>query len=99
MDFFSNLAQHLAQNLGMDKNNLFFCDSVLAKENVQQNSSFSQSYFEVASFLNQNQKNVQLTIDEQLTEKIRDIGFEVLRHVNLTNNSCIENLDFIEING
>jgi nicotinamidase-related amidase len=33
------------------------------------------------------------------SEKIRDTGFEVLRHVNLTNNSCIEDINFIEING
>ena len=32
------------------------------------------------------------------SQKMRDLGFEVLRHVNLTNNSCIEKIDFIEIN-
>ncbi len=33
------------------------------------------------------------------SERTRDVGFEAMRHVNLTNNSCIENLDYIEING
>lgn len=31
------------------------------------------------------------------SKKIRDAALALLRHVNLTNNSCIENLTFIEI--
>jgi nicotinamidase-related amidase len=36
--------------------------------------------------------------DSSYSQKMRDAGFEVLQHVNMTNNSCIENIDFIEIN-
>lgn len=31
------------------------------------------------------------------SEEIRDAGFKLLRHVNLTNNSCIEKLEITEI--
>ena len=31
------------------------------------------------------------------SEDIKNTGFEVLRHVNLTNNSCIEKMDVIQI--
>jgi nicotinamidase-related amidase len=31
------------------------------------------------------------------SEEMRNAGFEILRHVNLTNNSCVEKINFIEI--
>ena len=36
-------------------------------------------------------------VESSDSEKMRDIGFEVLRHVNLTNNSCVEDIKFAQI--
>jgi nicotinamidase-related amidase len=35
--------------------------------------------------------------DSSSSEEIKETGFEILRHVNLTNNSCIEHVSFKEI--
>jgi penicillin-binding protein 1C len=67
------IASSLARNLGLSEENLIISDRLKVKENLRKYSHFSSSYFEISSFFDGDFKKTQLTIDEELTERIRGI--------------------------
>ena len=67
------IALNLGKHLGLDDQNLMMVDVTAAKKNLESFSHFDHSFFEVKPFLNEGEKNYQLTVDLELTAKIRDI--------------------------
>lgn len=66
------IAKSLAQRLRLDTENLTIMNSTSVEENMEKNSHFNNLSFELSNFVD-NKKNYQLTIDKDLTEKIREI--------------------------
>lgn len=66
------IAKSLAQRLRLDTENLTIMNSTSVEENMEKNSHFNDLSFELSNFVD-NKKNYQLTIDKDLTEKIREI--------------------------
>lgn len=62
----------LAKRLGLNEN-LYLTDSQTVKENIQKYSHFSKSYFEIQDLIKPELESEQLTIDKELTEKLREI--------------------------
>lgn len=63
----------LAKRLGLDKKNLIIVDSSEVKKNLRNFSHFDDAYFELKPFLANSEKNCRLTVDKELTEKIRSV--------------------------
>ena len=81
----------LAKNLKL-KGDLLTDNYSTVKENMESYSHFSKSYFEISSFLNGNLKDGLLTIDENLSEKIREIvkrNIDDLKQKNAKNAAII----------
>ena len=81
----------LAKNLKL-KEDLLMDDYSTVKENMESYSHFSKSYFEISSFLNGNLKDGLLTINENLSEKIREIvkrNIDDLKQKNAKNAAII----------
>jgi len=66
------IAKSLTQRLKLDTENLTITNSTSVEENMEKNFHFSDLSFELRDFVN-NKKDYQLTIDKDLTEKIREI--------------------------
>lgn len=67
------IALAIAQRLGLNNQTLITTDSVVVKENMQKYSHFSKSSFELRDLIDNSSENQQLTVDKELTEKIRKI--------------------------
>ena len=66
------IAKSLTQRLKLDTENLTITNSTSVEENMEKNFHFSDLSFELSDFVN-NKKDYQLTVDKDLTEKIREI--------------------------
>ncbi len=66
------IALALAQRLGLS-HELFLIDSCVVKETMGQYSHSSNTYFEIQNFIDDSSDDHSLTIDKELTEKIREI--------------------------
>lgn len=66
------IANFLAEKLKV-KDDLAMTDYLVVRENLKNASNFHKSYFEISSFLNKNLKKHHLTIDLELSERIREI--------------------------
>jgi len=63
----------LAEILKVDNQNLIIVNSLTVKENIGKYSHFDDSYFELKPFIENLNENKQLTIDKELTERVREI--------------------------
>jgi len=68
----TKLAISIAERLNLDEN-IKLTDPQEVKENIKTYSHFSESYFEIKDLIGDNLKAEELTIDKDLTEKIRKI--------------------------
>jgi penicillin-binding protein 1C len=67
------IALSLAESLNLNKEELAITDTQTVRENLTTRNHFSSSYFEIQSLLENINQNDSLTIDKELTEKLRDI--------------------------
>lgn len=67
------IAKVIALQLGLDPKQLTLADYTEVRENMNHYSQASPSYFELRSLVDSNHKNLQLTVDQDLTKKIRKI--------------------------
>ncbi|MFH1423354.1 MAG: transglycosylase domain-containing protein [Candidatus Nealsonbacteria bacterium] len=67
------IALSLAEKLNLAGQDPVMVDSPDVKENMQKYSHSSKSYFELRDFINDPSENNRLTIDNELTEKLRQI--------------------------
>jgi len=86
------IAKSLAQKLQLDNQNLTITDPGVIEGNMKKNSHLSNLSFELRDFVNNNARDYQLTIDKELTEKIREIvkrNIEELKIKNAKNGAVI----------
>lgn len=86
------IAIFLSQKFGLDQKKLIFDDPETVKENIKKYSHFDNSYFEIKDFLKNISRDIQLTIDSQLTERVREIlkrNIEILNPKNVKNGAAI----------
>jgi len=90
------IALSLAQKMGFSEQNLIMTDSLTVKENMKKYSHFHDTYFEIQTLYSlketPEQKSVELTIDKDLTTKIRKIierNLEDLKPKNAKNGAAI----------
>lgn len=67
------IASALAQRLCPNSQNLIMTSAAEIKENAEKHSRFSTSYFELRNLINNSSPSQQVTLDKELTEKIRKI--------------------------
>lgn len=67
------MASSLAKSFKINEEDLILKEAAEIKENLKQYSHFDKSYFEISSFLNNDFKSSQLTVDKELSGKIREI--------------------------
>lgn len=85
----------LAQTLNLDDKNLAMSSYALVKDNLNNYSRFNENYFEIKSLINDksdNQSDNQLTIDLDLTEKVREIldrNIEELKPKNVNQGAVV----------
>ena len=82
----------LADILKVDNQNLIIVNSLTVKENIGKYSHFDDSYFELKPFVENLNENKQLTIDKELTERIREIikrNIDELKPKNVQNGAVI----------
>jgi len=78
------LAENLAKKLKLDEKNLNFTKTQDIRENLKKYSHSSDSFFEISSFLS-NPLPDQLTIDEEISQKIRKIVKQNIDELKLRN--------------
>ncbi|PIY89333.1 MAG: hypothetical protein COY73_01175 [Candidatus Nealsonbacteria bacterium CG_4_10_14_0_8_um_filter_37_14] len=90
------IALSLAQKMGFSEQNLIMTDPLTVKENMKKYSHFHDTYFEIQTLYSlketPEQKSVELTIDKDLTTKIRKIierNLEDLKPKNAKNGAAI----------
>ena len=82
----------LAEILKVDNQNLIIVNSLTVKENIGKYSHFDDSYFELKPFIENLNENKQLTIDKELTERVREIikrNIDELKPKNVQNGAAI----------
>lgn len=87
-------AKALAQNLHIPINDSSFSNTTTVKENLQKNLRPNESSFEIQSLLPNLEKSsiTKLTVDEELTQKIRVIlkrTIDELKEKNVTNGAVV----------
>lgn len=86
------IALALAQRLSLDNQELIMIEPSVIKKNMQKFSHSGKSYFEVRALINDSPETHQLTIDKELTEKIRKIvdrNIEDLKSKNAKNGAVV----------
>ena len=87
------LAFALAQKLGLDTKNLVFTDAQEVKKNMSKHNHFGPAFFEIHSlFPEKKLLNSPLTLDQDLTKKIREItkrNIEELKRKNVKHGAVI----------
>ena len=66
-------ALFLAQRLGLNEQELILTDSLSIKENMENYSHSTNSYFELEGLIDNLSENQQVTLDKEISEKIREI--------------------------
>jgi len=82
----------LAQKLGIDNKEIVLTESSSIKRNMEEYFHSSPSYFELKDLINNNSNNQQVTIDKELSEKIREIvkrNIEELESKNAKNGNAV----------
>lgn len=86
------IALTLAERLGLNTEDLSFTPSEEIKKNVKNYSHFDQSYFEILTLPKNFESESALTIDKELTRKIREIikrNVQELEHRRVKNGAAI----------
>ena len=86
------IALSLAKNLNLGEEELVITNTQTIRENLARRNHFSSSYFEIQSLLEDINQNDLLTIDKELTEKLRDIvkrNIDNLKFKNAKNAALI----------
>lgn len=86
------LALSLAQKMEQDPQSLVWNDASQVKENMRQYTNFDSSYFEIKPLLNNGSRHCRVTIDKDLTEKIREIvqkNIDNLKNKNANNAAVV----------
>ncbi len=68
-----DIALFLSQRLGFNDQEVILTDSLSVKENMKKYSHSSYSYFELKNLIDTIGENQQVTLDKELSEKIREI--------------------------
>ena len=82
----------LAQKLGIDNKEMVLTESSSIKGNMEEYSHSSPSYFELKDLIDNNSSDQQVTIDKELSEKIREIvkrNIEELESKNAKNGNVV----------
>jgi len=82
----------LSKKLGLDNQELVIANSSIIKENMANYSHSSNTYFELRGLIDNSSESQQLTIDKELTEKIRKIverNIMDLKHKNAQNGAVV----------
>lgn len=66
-------ALFLAQRLGLNEEELILTDPLSIKENMENYSHSTNSYFELEGLIDNLSENQQVTLDKEISEKIREI--------------------------
>ena len=85
-------ALYLSQKLDLDNQDLVIEESSIVKENMANYSRSSDTYFEIRNLTNNSSESQQLTIDKELTEKVREIvdrNIIELKEKNVQNGAVI----------
>lgn len=80
-----NAAIALAQKLDLDSKNIIFTEKAEIEKMMQKNSHSDASCFEISSFSNIPSADTKLTIDSEISEKVRKIAADSLINLNSKN--------------
>lgn len=84
-------ALFLGRNLKLQEN-LLMDDNLSVRENMENYSRFSKSYFEAANFLDKDLKNSGLTLDEEFSQRVRELvkrNIDYLKEKNARNAAVV----------